>query len=710
MPSRPVVVPLHALDTCFAAPRGSLITIVAPSGSGKTELLSRLSRLRGSQTVTVRLDASTTGEDLLHRISHARGWPTSRHQADLTSIHQSLGRRDIALLFDGVEQLRDTDALGLLEDLLLDDPLERTVVFSGRALPQLDWPRIKLVRRLVPIGPQQLRLRAEDVMRPGSPPRLATLASRILAATDGWHAAIAIACLQAPHPAWGGPFAPHDTRGPRTETTGDISVSEAEVAWHHVRAYIERDVLGRLPDSLLTVMRDAAATADYGALQQALNSHAADLPLTRRVDGEVVELAPLVRDILISDARRLDREQVERAGRRSFATLREQGDRRRALDVAVRHGWVDDITSELRSHGAALFFAGHVGLVGSALRALPPEGYKEDSALLLLRALVAMAEDSLGATGHWLDLADAVRPQDEPEWGPGGVGPSTLLRAVLGGPIPEEFVPVILGAEVPMPWFGLHSILFGFDVLCRGDFERSVGILTAAASITAEQPWVELNRLASLAIAASLTGDQATRDTAVESAEHLQQAVGDASLLAVMVNALIAERLVRDGQSARAAEIVQSTLSRASGNSTWFRTPRIVALSRLVGVAKSLRRSDLERAIKIAARPLIQDARSSGRIIDQVFLDPLLQADQELSPGQAGAPHPQALPTTVRLSPAEGRVLDALAGPRPVPRIAADLGVSTSTVRTHVRSIYGKLGVDNRADAVARARVLKLVI
>ncbi len=43
------------------------------------------------------------------------------------------------------------------------------------------------------------------------------------------------------------------------------------------------------------------------------------------------------------------------------------------------------------------------------------------------------------------------------------------------------------------------------------------------------------------------------------------------------------------------------------------------------------------------------------------------------------------------------------------PEIARELSLSVTTVRTHVRHIFGKLGAHHRTEAVARARALGLL-
>jgi LuxR family maltose regulon positive regulatory protein len=61
------------------------------------------------------------------------------------------------------------------------------------------------------------------------------------------------------------------------------------------------------------------------------------------------------------------------------------------------------------------------------------------------------------------------------------------------------------------------------------------------------------------------------------------------------------------------------------------------------------------------------------------------------------------------LSPGELRVLRYLPTNLSRPQIATELSVSVNTVGTHIRSIYAKLGAEDRSAAVHRARELRLL-
>uniref|UniRef100_UPI002A81597F helix-turn-helix transcriptional regulator n=1 Tax=Streptomyces sp. CRN 30 TaxID=3075613 RepID=UPI002A81597F len=78
------------------------------------------------------------------------------------------------------------------------------------------------------------------------------------------------------------------------------------------------------------------------------------------------------------------------------------------------------------------------------------------------------------------------------------------------------------------------------------------------------------------------------------------------------------------------------------------------------------------------------------------------------APGQRTEPRRPAL-VVERLSERERDVLERLAQMMSTEEIAADLYVSVNTVKTHLKSVFRKLGVNRRGDAVRRARELRLL-
>lgn len=97
-----------------------------------------------------------------------------------------------------------------------------------------------------------------------------------------------------------------------------------------------------------------------------------------------------------------------------------------------------------------------------------------------------------------------------------------------------------------------------------------------------------------------------------------------------------------------------------------------------------------------------------------VALADLAKGGAPLSPGAARAVlrrlgFEQRQLVVPALTPKEAAVLEILATGGSYASIAADLSVGLNTVRTHIRSIYEKLGVENRAEAVNLAWNLGLL-
>jgi LuxR family transcriptional regulator, maltose regulon positive regulatory protein len=87
----------------------------------------------------------------------------------------------------------------------------------------------------------------------------------------------------------------------------------------------------------------------------------------------------------------------------------------------------------------------------------------------------------------------------------------------------------------------------------------------------------------------------------------------------------------------------------------------------------------------------------------------LLAQVRELLAGNKPAPPAGPRPTIEPLSKSEVRVLHYLPTHLSAPEIAAQLSVSTSTVKTHLRNLYAKLGAHSRAEAVESAQAAGLL-
>ncbi|KQX30024.1 response regulator transcription factor [Variovorax sp. Root434] len=80
-----------------------------------------------------------------------------------------------------------------------------------------------------------------------------------------------------------------------------------------------------------------------------------------------------------------------------------------------------------------------------------------------------------------------------------------------------------------------------------------------------------------------------------------------------------------------------------------------------------------------------------------------------VAPVAAVAPGPAQAPAAASLSPRETEVLALVSRGYTYPELTSLLGISLSTIQTHVKSIYSKLAVHSKTEAVFEARQLGLL-
>jgi LuxR family maltose regulon positive regulatory protein len=150
-----------------------------------------------------------------------------------------------------------------------------------------------------------------------------------------------------------------------------------------------------------------------------------------------------------------------------------------------------------------------------------------------------------------------------------------------------------------------------------------------------------------------------------------------------LVEAFLLEAIARDalGDQATAGQALERALDLAEPDGTvlWF----------LLHPAPDL----LQRQ----ARQRTAHAALLARVLD------LLAGNTD------GLPPAELRPPLQPLTDSEIRVLRYLPTHLSAPEIATELYVSTSTVKTHLRNLYSKLGAHSRAEAVGSARALGLL-
>lgn len=137
-----------------------------------------------------------------------------------------------------------------------------------------------------------------------------------------------------------------------------------------------------------------------------------------------------------------------------------------------------------------------------------------------------------------------------------------------------------------------------------------------------------------------------------------------------------------------------------------------------------LAQAALQRALELAApegfvRPFVSRGPAMGALcraaLEQndapaqtTFLHRLLQTFPSVSPGYPVTRSPRHV-LIEALTPREREIIPLLAAGLSHRAIAAQLQIAPDTARTHIKNIYGKLQVQNRVQAVERARGLQII-
>lgn len=257
----------------------------------------------------------------------------------------------------------------------------------------------------------------------------------------------------------------------------------------------------------------------------------------------------------------------------------------------------------------------------------------------------------------------------------------------------------------------LRNVLVGHLAIAEGRPDRALAALTDARDLAAGIAWLQHRVLVATAAALVAAGSAGAAQAVAESAGGepdatvaLAQALlsgGDRVAAAVTLRAALAKAAAVPADVRVDAWLTEGQLAYASGEAARGRRSVVRAL-RLGG------REGLRLPFALSRSWLLPILRRDPDLLDsyQRLLEPLRTMARTNTDAQPGSVGPLLFG---RLSPREFDVLRHLSTMLTTEEIASMTYLSVNTVKTHLKSIYRKLAVTRRGEAVRRAQQLKLL-
>lgn len=250
-----------------------------------------------------------------------------------------------------------------------------------------------------------------------------------------------------------------------------------------------------------------------------------------------------------------------------------------------------------------------------------------------------------------------------------------------------------------------RSLVTARLLLARGDPQAAVAAADPAVRADVTSPWAEVHTALVTSAAHLAEGRPDTAAKVLDDVPHSAEPPYAAEIAWAQLAA---------GQRDTAIDLVDQVRTRSRTG------PGVSVCAALVRARAAQEAGDVATARKLLARALLEARQErlrrpfleAGPRIRRLLDTPPLQslAAGWLTPGgpvprHGPGAHEERGPLVVEeLSGREREVLRRLGQMMSTEEIAADLYVSVNTVKTHLKSVYRKLGVNRRGDAVRQAR------
>jgi LuxR family transcriptional regulator, maltose regulon positive regulatory protein len=723
----PAAVPRTALvNRLRAAGAFPIVLVVAPAGYGKTTLLSQwaVRDVRPFAWVSVD-DRDDDPVVLLKHVAAAIDQidPLGEHvveaferpgesiwDAIVPRLSAELSSRasPFVLVLDNADILESVESLAAIGVLIENLGHGSMIALAGRALPKLPIAALRVAGPLLEFGAYELALsrrEAELLLRAsGVEPDEAEIAG-LLRRTEGWAAGLHLAALE--------------SQESGAELDGPLDLAHITGDQRYIADYLRSEYLSQLTPDLLRFLRRTSILEKMcaplcNAMLRSKRS-ARELEAIREANLFLVQLDHrrgwhryhhLFRDLLQRELEEQEPDLVPVLNRRAAQWYEAHGDPESALFHAHAAGDIDDAARILSSIALEVHNSGRVAAVEGWLDLFDhEERLDRHPAVAIQGSSIHAARGRAEEADRWLHAA--VRGVASRRKGVTAVRPKiAVMRSALCADGPAKMQADAESAIAKLPkddaWLPAALLVQGAAAMMLGDADRADPILAEAVERAARIGSTETHAVAvgERSLIAAARDDRRTADAL---AEEAQRVVEEGELRSYPTSALAlaasARSKLRHGQWDRARHQLTAAMRV---------TPHLTYALPWLAVQVRIELADAYVTLRDrkAGRHMLEEARGilAARPALGVLGDGVERLEQEI----AAMPRAQ---DGVRsgLTRAELRLLPLLSTHLSFKEIGERLHVSRNTIKTQAISVYRKLGVSSRSEAVAISEELGLV-
>jgi LuxR family transcriptional regulator, maltose regulon positive regulatory protein len=685
---RPGIVPRAALVRRLRGETASVVSLVASAGHGKTTLLAQWAAADQRPVVWVSID--TRDNDPLVLLEHVA--------AAVDRVHPHDRGRPFLLVLDNADLLRARAARGALSTLIAQAPDGSTVALGARTEPRLTAAaRARGIREL---GVDELALTAREarlLLQAANPALSEHETAELIALCEGWPAALYLAALSLRN---GG-------NEPRPRRLGGSD--------RYLADYLRAEALSQLrPRDLRFLRRTSILDGLTGPLCDAVLHDEGSARTLEELAGTNLVVVPLqgrpgwyraprlVRDLLLHELAEEEPRLVPTFHRRAAEWYEHEGDAKAALDHA-------------RAAGYAARAASIITAVALPASAPGPVAGIEQAVARFEEAHQLERYPAVALHGSWIHAfrgraADAERYLAIAERAAQGRGRHAapfrprvaVVRAALcrGGPqqMMADAIAALDGLPRASQWYPPALHLRGTAALLLGDADEADSLLAEAAAAAAQLglAGTQMTALSQRSLLARQLDDPELADELAAEARQLAASTGlEGQPTFAIALAASAHASLRRGNWAEGRELVgaaEPLRPLVTEAVPWLAVEARLALARCYA---RLRDPEGARVVVAEIDRILAVRPQLGVLVEQA---------RALRDEVAAITHGRKAPA--RLTPAELRLLPQLATHLSFREIAAEFDVSPNTVKTQAISIYRKLRVSGRSEAIAAAAQL----